>query len=86
MSFKGDIAFWVVSQPNIDVFCFNMGHFEAYRIRPFTHILIGPKSPKSPNAGGSGSDQNPDRKAREPSPDRANNKHVQAFKPNPVHS
>ena len=36
-------------------------------------IKIGLESPKSPNAGGSGSDQNPDRKAREPSPDRANN-------------
>ena len=35
-------------------------------------VKIGPKSP---NAGGSGSDQNPDRKAREPSPDRANNSH-----------
>ena len=34
-------------------------------------IKIGPKSP---NSEGSGSDQNPDRKAREPSPDRANNK------------
>ena len=36
-------------------------------------INIGPKSPKSRNSEGSGSDQNPDRKAREPSPDRANN-------------
>ena len=36
-------------------------------------IKIDPRSPKSPNSGGSGSDQNPDRKAREPSPDRANN-------------
>ena len=36
-------------------------------------IKIGPKSPKSLNSGGSGSDKNPDRKAREPSPDRANN-------------
>ena len=34
----------------------------------------GPKSPKRSNAGGSGSDQNPDRKSREPSPDRANNR------------
>ena len=38
-------------------------------------IKIGPKSPKSPNSEGSGSDQNPDRKARKPSPDRANNIH-----------
>ena len=37
-------------------------------------LKIGPKSPKSPNSVGSGSDQNPDRKAREPSPDRANNR------------
>ena len=29
--------------------------------------------PKGPNPGGSGSDRNPDRKARKPSPDRANN-------------
>ena len=36
-------------------------------------LKIGLESLKSPNAGGSGSDQNPDRKAREPSPDRANN-------------
>ena len=36
-------------------------------------IKIGPKSPKNPNSEGSGSDQNPDRKARELSPDRANN-------------
>ena len=34
---------------------------------------VGPKSPTSPNPRGWGSDQNPDRKAREPSPDRANN-------------
>ena len=34
---------------------------------------VGPKSPANPNPRGSGSDQNPDRKAREPSPDRANN-------------
>ena len=33
-------------------------------------IKIGPKSL---NAGGSGSDQNPDRKARKHSPDRNNN-------------
>ena len=39
-------------------------------------LKIGPKSPKSPNSVGSGSDQNPDRKAREPSPDRANNSEI----------
>ena len=70
---KDDIPFWVLSQPNINGFCFNIGHFVGNRIRPITSIMVGPKSPKSPNAEGSGSDQNPDRKAREPSPDRNNN-------------
>ena len=43
-----------------------MGHFKGNINRP--------ESQKSPNVKGSGSDQNPDRKAREPSPDRANNR------------
>ena len=34
---------------------------------------VEPKNLKRTNAGGSGSDQSPDRKAREPCPDRANN-------------
>ena len=50
MSFKGDIAFWVVSQPNIDVFCFNMAHFKScdytyYRARGLGSDR-GPKAEK----------------------------------------
>ena len=41
-------------------------------------IKIRPKSLKSSNSEGSGSDQNPDRKAREPSPDRVNNSYKPA--------
>ena len=27
----GTLPFWVISQPNIDGFCFNMGHFKAHK-------------------------------------------------------
>ena len=27
----GTLTFLVISQPNVDGFCFNMGHFKAYK-------------------------------------------------------
>ena len=57
----------------------NFGSYLSQILEDFASIWVilkltgvGPKRPKRPNAGGSGSDQNQDRKAREPIPDSAN--------------
>ena len=51
-----DIPFWDISLPNNDVFCFNMGHFQAYR-----ELARKTRTHKARVVT-----KNPDRKAREP--------------------
>ena len=45
-----DVGFWVISQLNVDGFCFNMGHFEACDYR---HIQKDRKDrkPEKPERG-----------------------------------